>query len=106
MEDEIRNQLIRILPSLKALAESVERNLYMNLHQGTGGVTAKSYRALHGKIVQLFPDDTYITEALALDTPDDLPDDQKVAAVQVLLKQLEPDFLREVARHGRVVCCA
>jgi len=70
MNDETRRALRHLLPPLKTLAGTVKRAHENEAYQGAGNMAVKSYRSLHAKIAQLLPDDTYVTEALALDITD------------------------------------
>jgi uncharacterized protein YjbI with pentapeptide repeats len=88
MDEQLTNQLRRLLPALESLARSTRDALASGTYQGTAEMAARSYRSLHTKIAALLPDDPYITDALALDIPDAASDREKIAAVQLAVTQL------------------
>ena len=96
VNDEARRALRQLLPPLKTLVSMVERAAEGGA-QGTGEMAVKSYRSLHTRIAGLMPEDTYVTEALALDLPAESNDGQKVAQVQMAASQLVP-YLESLVR--------
>ncbi|GIL09429.1 MAG: hypothetical protein BroJett033_9400 [Chloroflexota bacterium] len=88
MDEQLINQVRRLLPALESLARSTRDALASGTYQGTADMAARSYRSLHAKIAALLPDDPYITDALALDYPDTASDREKIAAVQLAVTQL------------------
>ena len=79
MDENIIEQLERLLPALKALHGSVKEAATMGVHVGTGPMALKSYRGLYGRVADLLPDDFFITETLVLDI-DDNADEQQIIA--------------------------
>jgi hypothetical protein len=88
LDDDKRLALRQLLPALKALAKSVEWNLYNESYEGTGGMAVKSYRGLQGKVAQILPDDPYVTEALVLEDTPNATDKQRAAQVRMAVSQL------------------
>lgn len=101
MNDETRRSLRQLIPSLKSLGESVERAIENGLYAGVGEMSARSYRALHSKVTALLPEDTYVTEALALLLPDDASDEAKVASVNMAVSQLKPYLEEQIKSAAR-----
>ncbi|MBN8621242.1 MAG: hypothetical protein J0L63_20180, partial [Anaerolineae bacterium] len=99
MNEETRRGLRQLLPPLKTLASSVQRAYETELYNGTGNMAVKSYRNLHGRIVALLADDTYVSEALALDVGDEADEAQKVAQVYLAASQLVP-YLEGMVREA------
>lgn len=88
MDEQVTNQIRRLLPALESLARSAREALVSGTYQGTAEMSVRSYRSLHAKIADTLPDDPYITEALALAYPDSATDQEKVAAVRLAATQL------------------
>lgn len=88
MDEETQAQLKQIYTSLRVLSETMAHNMAWNVHKGTGGIVVRSYRTLHAKVAQFFPDDPYIVEGLAFDLPPDASDSQQIGSANLLINQL------------------
>jgi hypothetical protein len=88
--------------ALKALAQAVEKSVLTGAYDGTGDMMVKNYRDLHAKVVQLLPEDYYVTSVLVLDVPHDAPEKQKAAHVNLAINQLV-SYLDNLLRGERNV---
>ncbi|MBZ0291429.1 MAG: hypothetical protein K8L99_02570, partial [Anaerolineae bacterium] len=88
MDNEMRREIRQLLPALKSLASSTDRAITMQTYGAMGNMAVKSYRNLHGRLVQLLPDDGYVTDALALEVNESSKDEDKVAQVNLAANQL------------------
>ena len=67
LDDTTRQKLKAYIPALRSLAKSVHHSVISNVTDGTGEIAVRSYTTLHNRIVDLMPDDVYVTEALVLE---------------------------------------
>src|SRR5262245_32654108 len=88
MDNEIRREIRQLLPALRSLASSTDRAVSMDSYGAMGNMSVKSYRSLHGRLIQLLPGDVYITDALALEVDDNADDEGKVRQVNLAVNQL------------------
>lgn len=97
------DELARLLPALRALAKSVEKQMYSGMTEGTGGLAVRQYRALHGRIAALMPDDYYIISVLTLEegASGEQADDQTLLAQTHLLLQQLVTYLNQIVPTQR-----
>src|SRR5574338_224587 len=88
MEENAAKSLTQLSLAFRSLAKSVEKTLMTGMYNGTGDISARGYRALHARAVELLPDDYFVREVLALDVPESATDQQKLAAVNLQAGQM------------------
>lgn len=84
--DNSLREFIRLIPSVRALKESLSENVHMERYNGAGDPAVKLYQGLHAAISRL-TDDPYLS-ALALDLPSEASDEEKVTFVQMAAGKL------------------
>ena len=87
MDDVSYQKLQQYQQALKALQRSVERSLQEGTFEGTGKMGVKSYQGIQRKVAELFPEDFYITETLALESEGDMQERHMVSQVQLAASQ-------------------
>ena len=106
MDEQIYQKLQQYPQALKALQRSVEKSLHEDTYEGTGRMAVKSYQGIHRRIAELYPEDFYITDTLALETNGDMKERHMVAQVQLAASQMIiylDGLLRRVAQTVVVV---
>jgi uncharacterized protein YjbI with pentapeptide repeats len=88
MDEQIYQKLQQYQQALKALQRSVESAIQNGIFDGTGRMAVKSYQGIQRKIAELFPEDFYITDTLALEVGDDIKERHMVAQVQLAANQM------------------
>src|SRR5438270_88980 len=84
-DDRLRD-LIRLIPAVRALKESLEESVHMERFAGVGGPAVQLYQGLYSTLTALTTD-PYLT-SLALNLPDDATDEQKTLFVEMTTGQL------------------
>lgn len=88
MDDVSYQKVQQYLQALKALQRSVERSLQEGTFEGTGKMAVKSYQGIQRKVAELFPEDFYITDTLALEGNGDMQERHMVSQVQLAASQM------------------
>jgi hypothetical protein len=79
-------ELINLLAPLRSLKETAEKNVHLELFQGTGDLTVRSYRGLRGRALKIL-DDPYL-EALEVDVRENTTEQEKVSQAILAAGQL------------------
>ncbi len=87
MDEKTARQLQALLPSLKALQESVRRAYYQGNYTVSRTGT-RTYTTLQGKIAALLPADDYVRDTLTLDIREGDSDAEKTAQLEFAATQL------------------
>lgn len=87
MENKQLEDLMRLRRALKAMSKSINKSLMMGMYDGMGDTVVQSYQRLHGKVVEMLPDDFFI-DTLRLDPDPASADEQKLTQTQFMLNQL------------------
>lgn len=88
MDDVSYQKVQQYLQALKALQRSVERALQEGTFEGTGRMAVKSYQGIQRKIAELFPEDFYVTDTLALESSEEAKERHMVSQVQLAASQM------------------
>jgi len=88
MDEQVYQKLQQYQQALKALQRSVERSLQEGTYEGTGKMGVKSYQGIQRKIAELFPEDFYITDTLALEVSGDDKERHMLSQVQLAASQM------------------
>ncbi len=88
MDDQGYQKLQQYHQALKALHRSVEKANLEGTYEGTGRMAVKSYQGIQRKIAEMYPDDFYVTETLALEVGDDVKERHMVSQVQLAASQM------------------
>lgn len=89
MEDAVYQKLQQYQQALKALQRSVANAIQEGTFEGTGRMAVKNYQGIQRKVAELFPEDFYITDTLALETSNgDMKERHMVAQVQLASSQM------------------
>lgn len=89
-----RSQLRRLERALKTLAESVDMARESGPARGAARMLTKSYTALHRKVSELLPNDSFVTDGMALEVDEEAPEKERLAQVRLMTHQLGA-YLRE-----------
>jgi uncharacterized protein YjbI with pentapeptide repeats len=101
MDEAALNKLRQYTQAVKALQKAVEKSITQGMIEGTGRMVAKNYRGLHAKIVELMPDDYFITDTLALELDDNASDEQILGQVQLAATQMIIYLEGQIKESGR-----
>jgi uncharacterized protein YjbI with pentapeptide repeats len=88
MDEQAYQKLQQYQQALKALQRSVEKSLQEGTFEGTGRMAIKSYQGIHRRVAELFPEDFYITDTLALETDADMKERHMLSQVQLAANQM------------------
>lgn len=88
MDDAMYQKLQQYLQALKALNRSVEKANMEGSYEGTGRMAVKSYQGIQRRVAEMFPDDFYVTDTLALEVGDDVKERHMVSQVQLASSQM------------------
>lgn len=86
MSEENLRTLIRLIPPARALRDNLEKNIEMELYDGTGDMAVQTYEGLLATIATL--DDSPFVAGLKLKVPAGSGEKEKVALVQLAANQL------------------
>lgn len=87
-EDMSQDESTRLMLAVKSLLRAVERSIATESYDGVAASMATNYQNLHAKIAELYPDDYYVTDVLALNLPDEANDRQIANLVQLAASQM------------------
>lgn len=89
MEDAVYQKLQQYHQALKALHRSVTSSIQESTYEGTGRMAVKNYQGIQRKVAELFPEDFYITDTLALETNNgDMKERHMLGQVQLASSQM------------------
>lgn len=98
MDENTLNEVRKLLSALKALQQSTTRAIHTGiLNSGSISMILRTYETLHARLMDLMPDDFYITEALKVDFDENASDEEKLGQVNLAVEQLHM-YLRDQAR--------
>jgi hypothetical protein len=86
MNDGNLRTLIRLIPPARALRDSVEKNIEMELYSGTGAMAVQTYGGLWTNVAAL--DDSPYVASLALEIHDGIGEQEKASLVLLAANQL------------------
>jgi hypothetical protein len=88
MDDVIYQKLQQYHQALKALQRSVASSIQEGTYEGTGRMAVKSYQGIQRKVAELYPEDFYIADTLALETVEDAKEKHMMGQVQLASSQM------------------
>ena len=86
MSEENLRTLIRLIPPARALSDNLEKNIEMELFDGTGDMAVQTYEGLLATIAAI--DDSPFVAGLKIKVPAGAGEKEKVALVQLAANQL------------------
>ena len=86
MSEENLRTLIRLIPPARALSDNLEKNIEMELYDGTGDMAVQTYEGLLASIAAI--DESPFIAGLRLKVPEGAGEKEKVALVQLAANQL------------------
>lgn len=89
MDEMVYQKLQQYHQALKALQRSVANSLQEGTYEGTGRMAVKSYQGIQRKVAELYPEDFYISDTLALETSNgDVKERHMLGQVQLASSQM------------------
>lgn len=98
MDEATNQELQKLLPAVKSLYLSLEHAAMSGQYGAAVNKMVKNYHQLHGRLLEILPDDYYVMQSLELELDDDASSEEIVAQVRFAANQMNT-YLRELVRQ-------